>query len=75
LHNGIVNFIGFIGSLLKFVLISIVVTVGIYVIIAHYSDSGLSVYEMAMQHYEAIKKIIVTLYNDISSEVRGNEGQ
>jgi hypothetical protein len=73
LHNGIVNFIGFIGSLLKFVLISTVATVGIYIIIAHYSDSGLSAYEMAMQHYEAIKKIIVTLYNDISSVVRGKD--
>ncbi|WP_028987437.1 hypothetical protein [Thermicanus aegyptius] len=73
LHNGIVNFIGFIGSLLKFVLISTVATVGIYIIIAHYSDSGLSPYEMAIQHYEAIKKIIVTLYNDIFSEVRGKD--
>ncbi|ETT65399.1 hypothetical protein C173_20266 [Paenibacillus sp. FSL R7-277] len=71
LHNGVISLFGFFGSILKFLVISAVATVGLYIVMAHYSDTGLSAYEMAMQHYEAVKGVVVKLYKDISSEVRG----
>lgn len=74
-YHGLRDLFGFFGNLLKFALISGVITVGVYIVMAHYSDSGLSAVEMAMQHYAAVKKVVVTLWSDVSSEVRGNEGQ
>ncbi|WP_201317557.1 hypothetical protein [Paenibacillus sp. EPM92] len=71
-YHGVREIIGFIGNLMKFLLISAVLTVGAYIVMAHTSDSGLSALEMATQHYEVLKKVGVTLYYDISSAMRGN---
>lgn len=75
MHNGVTHIVGYIGSVLKFLLISVVATIGFYIVLAHYSDSGLSAYEMASQHYEVVKNFLVTLYKDISSGIRGIEEQ
>jgi len=48
-----------------------VATVEIYVVMAHYSDLDQTAMEMATQHYEAVKKVIVSFYEDISTFIKG----
>lgn len=69
LYNGVINIFGFFGKMLVWGLVGMVLTVGIYVIMAHYSDTGQSALEMAVQHYEALKEILVTFWKDVRSEI------
>jgi hypothetical protein len=70
-YHGLRNVISFFGKLLIWGLVSLVATVGIYVVMAHYSDLDQTAMEMATQHYEAVKKVIVSFYEDISTSIKG----
>lgn len=74
LHNGIKSFFSSIGNLLKWGFFSIVLIVCFYVLIGNFSDSGQSAEDMIFQAYEAVKKVLVTLYKEVSSNFGGKNG-
>ncbi|SFM42311.1 hypothetical protein SAMN03159341_13230 [Paenibacillus sp. 1_12] len=73
-YHGIKELFNYLGNVLKFLLVSGVTTAVLYVVMANYSDSGLSAYEMAIQQYEALKGTAVVFYDDILQKIRGKTG-
>ncbi|MDU5141857.1 MAG: hypothetical protein E6230_06730 [Paenibacillus dendritiformis] len=74
LHNGIKSFFSSVGNLLIWGFFSIVLIVCFYVLICNFSDSGQSAEDMIFQAYEAVKKVLVTLYKEVSSNFGGKKG-
>jgi hypothetical protein len=69
LYNGVREAVGYTG---KFVAIVVLILIFTIVFNIYFNDSELSASEIVMPIYEGVKKVCITLWEDISSAIRGN---
>ncbi|MFD1957776.1 hypothetical protein ACFSL6_27275 [Paenibacillus thailandensis] len=69
LHNGVREAVGYIGKFVAIVVLILILTI---VFNMYFNDSELSASEIVMPIYEGVKKVCITLYEDISSAIKGN---
>ncbi|ASA25632.1 hypothetical protein [Paenibacillus donghaensis] len=65
-HNGILNIVSFLGSLLKILIITVMVSTIVYVLIANVHP-GSSPHLLAKQSYDTVKELIVTVIADATA--------
>lgn len=69
MHNGVREIIGYIGKFVAIVVLILILTI---VFNMYFNDSELSASEIVMPIYEGVRKVCITLYEDISSAIRGD---